>query len=171
MRGLHHHLLSLESGSAGGASPRYQGRMSYVIISANGVTSQSRERCHQPVSQTGDHCCTLGLMCISGNTCMCALPPDTMKSVVRTKSAASLPNSLCVVTLLNGLLWVIFGFDGEYFELTLSAIGSALSAAQVAIYSLQHIRVLPGGGTAPGCCSGTEAVSKTSHDRRAPMAV
>ncbi|GMF59528.1 unnamed protein product [Phytophthora fragariaefolia] len=58
-----------------------------------------------------------------------------MKRVVRTKSAASLPISLCTVNLLNGLLWVAFGItEGDYYVLTPNAIGSVLSAVQVALY-------------------------------------
>ncbi|KAG7396547.1 hypothetical protein PHYBOEH_002159 [Phytophthora boehmeriae] len=99
--------------------------MLYVILGANGFTHQSR---NQVVT-------TLGFMCISGNICLYASPLDTMKRVVQTKSAASLPISLCTVNLLNGLLWVAFGLtEGDYFVLTPNAIGSVLSTVQVALY-------------------------------------
>lgn len=97
----------------------------YVVLGAHGLTNQSRE---QVIT-------TLALMCISVNICLYASPLDTMKRVVRTKSAASLPISLCTVNLLNGLLWVAFGItEGDYYVLTPNAIGSVLSAAQVALY-------------------------------------
>ncbi|GMF34615.1 unnamed protein product [Phytophthora lilii] len=99
--------------------------MAYVVLGANGLTNQSRE---QVVT-------TLALMCISVNVCLYASPLDTMKRVVQTKSATSLPISLCTVNLVNGLLWVVFGItEGDYYVLTPNAIGSVLSAAQVALY-------------------------------------
>ncbi|KAE8966115.1 hypothetical protein PR003_g29873 [Phytophthora rubi] len=99
--------------------------MAYVVLGAHGFTGQSRE---QVIA-------TLALMCISINICLYASPLDTMKRVVRTKSAASLPISLCTVSLLNGLLWVAFGItEGDYYVLTPNAIGSVLSAAQVALF-------------------------------------
>ena len=58
-----------------------------------------------------------------------------MKRVVQTKSAASLPITLCSANLLNGLLWVAFGItEGDFYVLTPNAIGSVLSVAQVALY-------------------------------------
>ncbi|KAG2506133.1 hypothetical protein JM18_009064 [Phytophthora kernoviae] len=99
--------------------------MLYVILGAHGFTHQSR---NQVVT-------TLGFMCITVNICLYASPLDTMKRVVQTKSAASLPISLCTVNLLNGLLWVAFGLtEGDYFVLTPNAIGSVLSTVQVALY-------------------------------------
>ncbi|KAG7388634.1 hypothetical protein PHYPSEUDO_012125 [Phytophthora pseudosyringae] len=99
--------------------------LAYVVLGANGFTSQSREQVTT----------TLALMCISVNICLYASPLDTMKRVVQTKSAASLPISLCTVNLINGLLWVAFGItEGDYYVLTPNAIGSVLSAAQVALY-------------------------------------
>ncbi|KAE8888260.1 hypothetical protein PF005_g23304 [Phytophthora fragariae] len=99
--------------------------MAYVVLGAHGFTGQSRE---QVIA-------TLALMCICINICLYASPLDTMKRVVRTKSAASLPISLCTVSLLNGLLWVAFGItEGDYYVLTPNAIGSVLSAAQVALF-------------------------------------
>ncbi|RLN54006.1 hypothetical protein BBJ28_00015423 [Nothophytophthora sp. Chile5] len=99
--------------------------MLYVILGANGLTNQSRESLVT----------TLGLLCIAVNICLYASPMDTMKRVVHTKSAASLPISLCAVNLLNGVLWVAFGLtEGDYFVLTPNAIGSVLSLAQVALY-------------------------------------
>jgi solute carrier family 50 protein (sugar transporter) len=99
--------------------------MAYVVLGAHGLTNQTRE---QVIT-------TLALMCISVNICLYASPLDTMKRVVQTKSAASLPISLCTVNLINGLLWVAFGItEGDYYVLTPNAIGSVLSAAQVALY-------------------------------------
>ncbi|CAI5725679.1 unnamed protein product [Peronospora destructor] len=99
--------------------------MAYVILGARGVTNQSRE---QVIT-------TLAMMCISINICLYVSPLDTMKRVVRTKSAASLPITLCSANLLNGLLWVAFGItEGDFYVLAPNAIGSVLSIAQVALY-------------------------------------
>jgi solute carrier family 50 protein (sugar transporter) len=76
-----------------------------------------------------------GVMAIIANLCLYAAPLDTMVRVVRLRNAESLPISLCAVNLLNGVLWVAFGLtEGDYFVLTPNAIGSVLSAAQVALY-------------------------------------
>ena len=103
--------------------------MAYVILGAHKVvhevTNQSRE---QMVT-------TLAMMCISINICLYVSPLDTMKRVVQTKSAASLPITLCSANLLNGFLWVAFGItEGDFYVLTPNAIGSVLSVAQVALY-------------------------------------
>ncbi|CAI5701288.1 unnamed protein product [Peronospora effusa] len=99
--------------------------MAYVILGAHGVTNQSRE---QVVT-------TLAMMCISINICLYVSPLDTMKRVVQTKSAASLPITLCSANLLNGLLWVAFGItEGDLYVLTPNAIGSVLSIVQVVLY-------------------------------------
>lgn len=98
----------------------------YIVLGAHDVLV------HQPYDQL---VYTQGIFAIIANLCLYAAPLDTMKRVVELRNAESLPISLCVVNLLNGVLWVAFGLtEGDYFVLTPNAIGSVLSAVQVGLY-------------------------------------
>lgn len=97
----------------------------WTVLGAYGFTGQPFERVVQ----------TQGIMAIMANLGLYAAPLDTMKRVIQLRNAESLPISLCLVNLLNGTLWVAFGLtERDYFVLTPNAIGSVLSAAQVALY-------------------------------------
>ena len=61
--------------------------------------------------------------------------------VLRTKSATSLPITLCSANMLNELLWVAFGIiDGDFYVLTPNVTDFVLSVAQVSSTILTTIR-------------------------------
>ncbi|KAG2527478.1 hypothetical protein JM18_003771 [Phytophthora kernoviae] len=74
----------------------------------------------------------VGYLAVILNICLYASPLQTMKLVLSTKSAASLPAMMCCVNLVNGSLWVLYGIlANDMFVLTPNALGVALSAIQV----------------------------------------
>lgn len=98
--------------------------LAYTVLGVHGVTHQS----HAQVQKV------LGFVAVAVNIAVYASPLDTIKTVVKTRSAASMPASLCVMNGINGSLWVTFGaVIGDMFMLTSNVIGVALSAVQVAL--------------------------------------
>ncbi|KAH7485490.1 Bidirectional sugar transporter SWEET14 [Phytophthora ramorum] len=76
----------------------------------------------------------VGYVAVAINVCLYASPLQTMTLVLRTKSAASLPATMCCVNLVNGSLWVLYGIlADDMFVLSPNALGVALSAVQVAL--------------------------------------
>jgi solute carrier family 50 protein (sugar transporter) len=76
----------------------------------------------------------VGYIAVAINIGLYASPMQTMKLVLRTKSAASLPATMCCVNLVNGSLWVVYGIlANDMFVLTPNALGVVLSVVQVAL--------------------------------------
>uniref|UniRef100_H3GDC8 Sugar transporter SWEET1 n=1 Tax=Phytophthora ramorum TaxID=164328 RepID=H3GDC8_PHYRM len=76
----------------------------------------------------------VGYVAVAINVCLYASPLQTMTLVLRTKSAASLPATMCCVNLVNGSLWVLYGIlADDMFVLSPNALGVALSVVQVAL--------------------------------------
>jgi solute carrier family 50 protein (sugar transporter) len=76
----------------------------------------------------------VGYIAVIINVVLYASPLQTMKLVLKTKSAASLPATMCCVNLVNGSLWVLYGIlAADMFVLSPNALGVALSAVQVAL--------------------------------------
>ncbi|GMF22198.1 unnamed protein product [Phytophthora lilii] len=97
----------------------------YVVLGMTGVTGQ-------PTSQV-----TL----IAGNmmTVACLLPYvapfETIKTVLKTRSGASIPFGMCLAGATSNLIWTIEGlFTKDMFILFLSAACSALGFVQVTLY-------------------------------------
>jgi solute carrier family 50 protein (sugar transporter) len=97
----------------------------YYILATSGVTDQSESAIEK----------TLGFIAIAFNLVLYASPLETMKKVVQTKSASSMPISISSVFLVNAVLWVIFALVVEdMFVLVPNAIGAFLCAVQVVLY-------------------------------------
>ncbi|KAG6620745.1 MtN3-like protein [Phytophthora cinnamomi] len=76
----------------------------------------------------------VGYVAVGINVALYASPLQTMKLVLRTKSAASLPATMCCMNLLNGSLWMLYGIlANDMFVLTPNAMGVVLSVVQVAL--------------------------------------
>ncbi|KAG7388629.1 hypothetical protein PHYPSEUDO_012120 [Phytophthora pseudosyringae] len=76
----------------------------------------------------------VGYVAVIINVALYASPLQTMKLVLQTKSAASLPATMCCVNLANGSLWVLYGIlANDMFVLTPNAMGVVLSLVQVAL--------------------------------------
>ncbi|KAL4106787.1 hypothetical protein PRIC1_004827 [Phytophthora ramorum] len=97
----------------------------YVVLGMTGVTGQ-------PVDQVG---------LIAGNmmTVACLLPYvapfETIKTVLKTRSGASIPFTMCLAGASSNLIWTVEGlFTNDMFILLLSAACSTLGFVQVALY-------------------------------------
>ncbi|KAG7388631.1 hypothetical protein PHYPSEUDO_012122 [Phytophthora pseudosyringae] len=76
----------------------------------------------------------IGYCAVSINICLYAAPLQTMKLVIRTKSSASLPITMCVVNLLNGALWCVYAIlSHDLFVLTPNSLGVVMCVVQVGL--------------------------------------
>ncbi|KAF1774081.1 SWEET sugar transporter [Phytophthora cactorum] len=97
----------------------------YYILAMNGITDQSEAAIEK----------TLGFIAIAFNLVLYASPLESMKTVVQTKNASSMPISISATFLVNVVLWVIFAVAvSDMFVLVPNAIGTFLCAIQVVLY-------------------------------------
>ncbi|KAK1933613.1 Bidirectional sugar transporter SWEET17 [Phytophthora citrophthora] len=97
----------------------------YYFLATNGVTNQSDAAVEK----------ALGFIAIAFNLALYASPLETMKKVVGSKNASSMPISISSVFLLNAVLWVIFALVvDDMFVLVPNAVGTVLCIIQVALY-------------------------------------
>ncbi|KAG2991251.1 hypothetical protein PC121_g21481 [Phytophthora cactorum] len=97
----------------------------YCILAMNGITDQSEAAIEK----------TLGFIAIAFNLVLYASPLESMKTVVQTKNASSMPISISATFLVNVVLWVIFAVAvSDMFVLVPNAIGTYLCAIQVVLY-------------------------------------
>ncbi|GMF30588.1 unnamed protein product [Phytophthora lilii] len=76
---------------------------------------------------------------------MFASPFATLKHVVKTKNASSIPINLSLVIFASSVLWVATGLlDGDYFITGLNLAGVVLGAIQIVL----HCMYRPGRGIA-----------------------
>ncbi|KAL3673118.1 hypothetical protein V7S43_002413 [Phytophthora oleae] len=76
----------------------------------------------------------IGYCAVSINICLYAAPLQTMKLVINTKSSASLPITMCVVNLFNGVFWCMYAIlTHDMFVLTPNSLGVAMCVVQVTL--------------------------------------
>lgn len=104
----------------------------YVVLAVTGVTQQS----HSDVATI------TGWLTNVPGLGLCIAPLTTIGKVFRTKSSASLPFTMCVVLLVNSVLWIAYSsLDYNFIILFPNVIGCVLSSAQVAlcfVYPAKH---------------------------------
>lgn len=97
----------------------------YAVLGEYGYTNQK-------TSQVED---VVGYITVCGNIAMFASPFETIRRVLRTKSAATIPVALCAVGSLCNLLWIIYGScTGDNFVLTSCSICFVVSTVQCVLY-------------------------------------
>jgi solute carrier family 50 protein (sugar transporter) len=97
----------------------------YAILASTGVTRQSK---HQIAVVTG-------WVTIFSSIAMFASPLATIRKIVRTKSAASLPFALCFCNAVNCTLWVAYAaVDNDMFILSPNVAGAILGFIQVTLW-------------------------------------
>ncbi|KAG7396546.1 hypothetical protein PHYBOEH_002158 [Phytophthora boehmeriae] len=97
----------------------------YYVLGTKGLTNQSDAAVEK----------TLGFICIAFNLVLYASPLETMKKVIQTKNASSLPISISSIFMANAALWVVFSVAvNDVFVLVPNAIGTVLCAIQVLLY-------------------------------------
>ncbi|GMF36422.1 unnamed protein product [Phytophthora fragariaefolia] len=120
----------------------------YIVLGMMGVTGQ-------PSAQ---------VELIAGNmmTVACLLPYvapfETIKTVLKTRSGASIPFGMCLAGATSNLIWTMEGlFTKDMFILLLSAACSALGFIQVALYLIFRPTTKPPSGLAE---EPTESIDK-----------
>lgn len=90
----------------------------------------------------------VGYAAVVINICMFTSPLATLKHVVTTKSASSIPINLSVMIFTSSALWVATGLlDSDYFITGLNAAGVVLGGIQIMMYYIYRpgrgVNVLP----------------------------
>ncbi|OWZ05354.1 MtN3-like protein [Phytophthora megakarya] len=97
----------------------------YVILGVSSATNQSND-------QVGT---TLGYLGLAVNLWMYASPLGTIRHVIKTKSAASLPINISVMMIFNTTLWVALAVvDDDMIIMSLNITGIFLSITQIIVY-------------------------------------
>lgn len=96
----------------------------YAILGEYGYTNQKSTQVEDVV----------GYITVCGNIAI-ASPFETIRRVLRTKSAATIPIALCAIGSLCNLLWVVYGScTGDNFVLTSCSICFVVSTVQCVLY-------------------------------------
>ncbi|GMF59525.1 unnamed protein product [Phytophthora fragariaefolia] len=97
----------------------------YLILGSCGATGQT----HDQVAST------FGFIAVTINIVLYASPLASMKKVIQTKDASSLPITISAVFLGNAALWVVYSLTvGDMFVVVPNLLGMLLCTAQVALY-------------------------------------
>ncbi|OWY94120.1 hypothetical protein PHMEG_00036238, partial [Phytophthora megakarya] len=97
----------------------------YAVLGMTDVTGQTSD-------QVAD---TMGWMMTVGCLLPYVAPLETIKTVVKTRSSASIPLAMCLAGAISNALWVLEGYlDNDIFMLVLSAACSFMGFVQVALY-------------------------------------
>jgi len=97
----------------------------YTTLAALGATNQTR-------SQTAN---ALGWLTIATSLVQFAAPLATVKKVIRTKSSASLPFTMCLLNIINGGMWVVYAaIVSDMFVLSPNIVSVALGIVQVTLW-------------------------------------
>ncbi|KAF4317706.1 hypothetical protein BBO99_00007964 [Phytophthora kernoviae] len=97
----------------------------YYALGTSGVTNQSNDHVET----------TLGILSSVVNLALDASPLETMKEVVQTKDASTIPIILSTSFLVNAAVWVAYAIaDNNIFLLVPNAIGMILCTIQVTLY-------------------------------------
>uniref|UniRef100_H3GD98 Sugar transporter SWEET1 n=1 Tax=Phytophthora ramorum TaxID=164328 RepID=H3GD98_PHYRM len=97
----------------------------YAAIAVAGVTHQSQHQVEK----------ILGYLCVVMNVCLKVAPLETLKRIIRTKNASSMPVTMSIVAFINGLLWVwTSALQDDMYVLSTNAVGTALGGVQIIVY-------------------------------------
>lgn len=97
----------------------------YAILGATGVTHES----HSEVSRI------LGSVTIVMTTVLFMSPLATIKHVLKTKNAASIPFTLCLMNTINAALWLAYAIVvSDWFVAAPNFLGVPLGITQVTLY-------------------------------------
>lgn len=97
----------------------------YTILAALGATNQTR-------SQAAT---VLGWATIATSLVQFAAPLATVKKVIRTKSSASLPFTMCLLNIINGAMWVVYAaIVSDMFVMSPNIVSVALGVVQVTLW-------------------------------------
>lgn len=78
-----------------------------------------------------------GYLTVAGNICMFASPFETIRLVLRTKSAATIPIALCLMGCICNVIWLVYSVaNDDMFMLTSCSICLLIGAVQVVLYAV-----------------------------------
>ncbi|KAG6592668.1 MtN3-like protein [Phytophthora cinnamomi] len=99
----------------------------YYILGTSGVTNQTDDAVEK----------TLGVFSDIVSLVLYASPLETMKKVIQTKDATTLPIIISVIFLTNTTVWTVFAIaDDDMFVTVPNAIGMLVCIAQVVLYMM-----------------------------------
>ncbi|KAG7389826.1 hypothetical protein PHYBOEH_007221 [Phytophthora boehmeriae] len=97
----------------------------YFALGTSGVTNQSDDHVET----------TLGILSSLVNLALDASPLETIKEVIQTRDASTIPIVLSTTFLLNAAVWVAYAIaDNNIFLLVPNAVGMILCSIQVILY-------------------------------------
>ncbi|ETM52954.1 hypothetical protein L914_03502 [Phytophthora nicotianae] len=97
----------------------------YFILVVTGVTGQTNAEAST----------SLGYFGLVFSVGVFASPLGTLKRVIKTKSAVSIPVNMSLMIFVSSVLWVATGLlDSDYFIAGLNAAGVLLGAVQIVLY-------------------------------------
>ncbi|KAF1336840.1 Bidirectional sugar transporter sweet13, partial [Globisporangium splendens] len=96
----------------------------YIVLATTHVTHESDHEIENVV----------GIVMVVCGIAMSASPLAAIKNVLRTKSAASLPTTMCVVNFVNCCLWIGYTMVAyDFFVFLPNCLGALLSGVQVVL--------------------------------------
>ncbi|KAL4138192.1 hypothetical protein KRP22_001753 [Phytophthora ramorum] len=101
----------------------------YVVLGKGGLFQQSQQTMTLVV----------GIIAVASSLALYASPLAAIRTVLQTRSSASLPFAMILAGTINNLLWVVYGilvFD--LFLIVPSSVNAALGLVQVALYGVFH---------------------------------
>lgn len=103
---------------------------------------------------------TVGFIAIASSLLLYASPFSAISHVVRTKSSASIPFTMCLVGVVNNALWIIYGFlISDIVLIVPTCINIVLGCIQVVLFFVYHPRRRSGAtGEGGGAAVGSDAV-------------
>ncbi|KAG1691917.1 hypothetical protein DVH05_026077 [Phytophthora capsici] len=97
----------------------------YFVLVVTGITGQS----------FADASTSLGYFGLVFSIGVFASPLGTLKRVIQTKSAVSIPVNMSLMIFVSSVLWVATGLlDSDYFIAGLNAAGVLLGVVQIVLY-------------------------------------
>lgn len=82
---------------------------------------------------------TVGFIAVASSLLLYASPFSAISQVVRTKSSASIPITMCLVGVVNNALWIIYGFlISDLVLIVPTCINIVLGCIQVVLFFVYH---------------------------------
>lgn len=95
----------------------------YVAIAVEGVTNQSRDQIET----------ILGFIAAGLDICMYSSPLATIRHVIATKDASSMPLAMSIAGLVNTVLWVAISTDDLFLAIP-NGIASGISVVAIILF-------------------------------------
>lgn len=126
----------------------------YAVLGKRQVVHQSAHDLNQVV----------GFIAIASSLLLYASPFSAISNVVKTKSSASIPITMCLIGVVNNALWIIYGFLISDIVLIIpTCINVVLGCIQVVLFFVYHPNRRRQRGNA--AVQSAAAIAKTSGEK------